>query len=142
VNPLILVDTNVLVALVDPRDPCRQRVLADQKTLAGQRLALTSVVLSEAGFFLRHPVARAKLRTIIQELEMLVYPLPDEAGLWSELFDWVQKYHAHAPDFVDAFLVILTSRDRKLKVWTYDSEFWTIWRRPDGSAIPLAVKPK
>jgi hypothetical protein len=25
------------------------------------------------------------------------------------------------------------------KLWTYDSEFRVVWRRPDGSRIPMAV---
>jgi len=53
---------------------------------------------------------------------------------------WLRRYKDHRPDFTDAYLVNATLLDRKLSVWTYDSEFSTIWRRPDGSAVPLAVK--
>ena len=35
---------------------------------------------------------------------------------------------------------VLCGRDKALKVWTYDGEFRTTWRRPDGTAIPLATK--
>ncbi len=34
----------------------------------------------------------------------------------------------------------LENSDRRLKVWTYDREFHSAWRRPDGSAIPLAIR--
>jgi hypothetical protein len=27
-----------------------------------------------------------------------------------------------------------------MKVWTYDREFLTLWRRRDGTAIPLATR--
>jgi hypothetical protein len=36
-------------------------------------------------------------------------------------------------------LAVLSGRDQHLKVWTYDREFRTAWRRPDGTAIPMAV---
>lgn len=56
------------------------------------------------------------------------------------MFEWLTKYAEREPDWADACLAVLSGRDSKLKVWTYDSEFRTIWRRPDGSAIPMAVK--
>jgi len=33
---------------------------------------------------------------------------------------------------------VLASRDRRVRVWTYDDEFVTVWRRLDGSRVPLA----
>ncbi len=104
-------------------------------------LLLTSVVLSEACFFLSEPFQRALLRRTIATLGIKACSIPDEDDFWQELFDWLDKYSDHAPDAADGFLVVLSHRNRKLRIWTYDSEFWTIWRRPDGSRIPLAVRP-
>jgi hypothetical protein len=33
-----------------------------------------------------------------------------------------------------------SERDTRLTVWTYDREFRTTWRRPNGTVIPMAVK--
>ncbi|MGH9253776.1 MAG: hypothetical protein ACRD3C_04320, partial [Vicinamibacterales bacterium] len=37
-------------------------------------------------------------------------------------------------------IAVLCGRDARLKVWTYDREFRTTWRKPDGRAIPMAVR--
>ena len=39
----------------------------------------------------------------------------------------------------DAYLAVVSGIERRFKVWTYDSEFRTTWRRADGTRIPLAV---
>ena len=39
-------------------------------------------------------------------------------------------YADHEPDWADACLAVLSGRDHDLKVWTYDREFRTTWRRP------------
>jgi hypothetical protein len=56
------------------------------------------------------------------------------------VFDWMEKYADHEPDWTDGCLAVLCGRDRSLKVWTCDTEFRSIWRRPDGSTVPLAVR--
>jgi hypothetical protein len=53
---------------------------------------------------------------------------------------WLLEHADHHPDWTDACLAVLSGRDSTLQVWTYDREFRATWRRPDGSAIPLAVK--
>ena len=136
---MILIDTNVLVALVDPRDPLRERVLADYEKLKRPQFLLPSVVLAECGYILKYPFLRKKLRALLKELLIEPYALSEEARLWDDIFDWLAKYGEHRPDMTDAFLVILAHRDRSLKIWTYDSEFWEIWRLPDGRAVPLAA---
>ena len=55
------------------------------------------------------------------------------------MFEWLLKYGDHDPDWADGCLAVLSERDSSVKVWTYDREFRTTWRRPNGSAIPLAV---
>jgi len=66
--------------------------------------------------------------------------IEDTQSLWNEIFDWLAKYREHEPDWADGYLAVLCSRNRKYKVWTYDIEFRTLWRRTNGSAIPLAIR--
>ena len=39
----------------------------------------------------------------------------------------------------DAYLAVVSGKRKGSKVWTYDREFRTTWRRPDGTRIPLAA---
>lgn len=96
-------------------------------------------VLTEACFLLAHPVQRQRLRRFLSEFEVVPLVTDDEPGLWGDAFDWLARYEEHEPDWADAYLVVLSSRDPRLKVWTYDAEFRSTWRRPDGSRVPLAV---
>jgi hypothetical protein len=71
--------------------------------------------------------------------ELRIAPLSTDAGAWFEVLGWLLKYADHEPDWADGCIAVLCGRDRRLKVWTYDREFRTTWRRPDGTAIPMAV---
>jgi len=76
---------------------------------------------------------------VLDELRIVPLPGTDDAGFWFEVFAWLLKYADHEPDWADGCIAVLCGRDRTLKVWTYDREFRTTWRRPDGTAIPMAV---
>jgi predicted nucleic acid-binding protein len=76
---------------------------------------------------------------LLRDLALQPLPLTHERAFWMEVLDWLAKDADHEPDWADACLAVLSGRDRKLKIWTYDREFQTTWRRPDGTAIPLAV---
>jgi predicted nucleic acid-binding protein len=65
-----------------------------------------------------------------------------EPPWWKEVFDWLDRYAEHEPDFADAQLAVISGRNRTDRVWTYDREFRDIWRRPDGSKIPVLGNPK
>jgi predicted nucleic acid-binding protein len=67
-------------------------------------------------------------------------PLTYERDFWLDVLDWLAKYADHEPDWADACLAVLSGRDKELKVWTYDREFRTTWRRPNGTIIPMAVR--
>ena len=49
------------------------------------------------------------------------------------------RYRDHDPDWADGYLAVVSGKRKGSKVWTYDREFRTTWRRPDGTRIPLAV---
>jgi len=76
----------------------------------------------------------------LHDLSVQPLPVAHERDLWFEVLDWLVKHADHEPDWADGCLAVLSGRDKDLKVWTYDREFRTTWRRPNGTAIPLAVK--
>jgi predicted nucleic acid-binding protein len=136
---VILIDTGPLVALCDPRDRLHAEALKDLGTLGREQLVTCEPVIVEACFHLPHLMQRRRLRALVDELD--VAPLLTHGRAFQDdVFEWLEKYADHEPDWADACVVALSARDRRLKVWTYDREFRTTWRRPDRTAIPLAVR--
>ncbi len=139
---MILFDTSPLVALCDARDSKHAPALNHLESLAAEEFAICEAVLTETCFHLPHASQRYRLRAILHELSIEPLPATPERAFWLEVFDWLAKYADHEPDWADGCLAVLSGRDRDLKVWTYDREFWTTWRRPDGTTIPMAVRSK
>ncbi len=137
---MILIDTAPLVALCDPRDSKHPTARKQVEVLARNQLVLCEAVLTEACFHLPHRSQRLRLRALLEGLHVQPLAVTGDRVFWSEAFDWLAKYAEHEPDWADACLAVLSGRDEGLKVWTYDREFKTTWRRPNGTAIPLAVK--
>jgi predicted nucleic acid-binding protein len=137
---MILIDTTPLVALCDPRDSLNKTALRHLKVLAKSEFAVCEPVLYEVCFHLDAPAQRRRLQQTLERLDVSPISVDDAQTLWKEVFDWLDQYRDHEPDWADAYLAVLCGRDRKYKVWTYDSEFRTIWRKPDGSPIPMAVR--
>ena len=52
----------------------------------------------------------------------------------------MERYQEHGPDLADAQLVALAGTATSFRVWSYDKEFWTVWRRTDGTRVPIAVR--
>jgi hypothetical protein len=96
-------------------------------------------VLTEACVLLPHGVQRGRLRLFLAEFSVAAYRSEDESQLWLEVFDWLLRYEEHDPDWADGYLAVVSGRERGLRLWTYDREFRTTWRRPDGTRVPLAV---
>jgi hypothetical protein len=113
--------------------------LQDLEALAPVRLGVCEAVLMEACFHLAIGAQRQRLRAVLDQLHIAAAPPTDDRGFWLEVLDWLSKYADHEPDWADGCLAVLSGRDANLKVWTYDREFRTTWRRPDGTAIPMAV---
>ena len=137
---MILIDTTPLVALCDPRDSLNKIALNHLKILAKTQLAICEPVLTEACFHLYAPSQRIRLQRTLEGLHVLPVPVDDPHSLWTDVFDWLNKYAEHEPDWADGYLAVLCGRNREYKVWTYDAEFRTIWRKPNGRTIPMAVK--
>lgn len=136
---MILVDTTPLVALCDRRDSYHEQAVHHLRHLSDSTFGTCEAVLVETFFHLAHEAQRLRLRALLDEL--VVVPLPPEPtrGYCNEVFEWLAKYAEHEPDWTDGCLAVLCGRDAAAKVWTYDSEFSTTWRRPDGTPFPLAV---
>jgi predicted nucleic acid-binding protein len=137
---VILVDTTPLVALCDPRDALHASALGDLDRLAQRALFVCAPVITEACFLLAQTVQRRRLERLLAELEIRPFPIDDEAGVWADVFRWLEKYEEHDPDWADGYLAVVSGLDRKARVWTYDAAYRTTWRRLDGTRIPLAVR--
>ena len=134
---MILIDANPLIALADSNDELYEKALSDLKRLQRQPFFSTSTVLLEAFFAIPDTHGRKKLQQIIEGLH--IQPVSQHPNLWNEIFQWLAKYADHRPDWTDGHLAVLCGRQKRFRVWSYDQEFRKIWRRPDGSRIPLAV---
>lgn len=137
---MILVDTTPLVALCDPRDSLHGKALSDLDRVAKRGLVLSEPVLTEACFLLSTPSQRARLERLILELGMTPLAVDDAEELRTDVFRWLSRYAEHEPDWADGYLAVVSGRLRDARVWTYDREFRTTWRRPGGTRIPLAVR--
>lgn len=138
---MIFVDTTPLVALCDPRDRHHARAVKEIDRLAGRGgLFLCEPHLTEACFLLPRPSMRARLERVIVELSMRTWTPADADELRREVFAWLARYAEHEPDWADGWLAVASGRESSAKVWTYDSEFRTTWRRPDGTKIPMAIR--
>ena len=137
---MILIDTTPLVAVCDARDSRHRIALKHLESLAPDEFAVCDAVLTEACFHLPHRNQRLRLRALLGDLSMQPIPAMYEHDFFLEVLDWLTKYADHEPDWADASLAVLSGRDKNLKVWTYDREFRTTWRRPNGTVIPLAVR--
>lgn len=137
---MILIDTTPLVALCDARDSKHRMALKQLDSLAAEEFAVCDAVLTEACFHLPHRNQRQRLRALLHDLSVQAIPFMYERDFFLEVLDWLIKYADHEPDWADACLAILSAGDKDLKVWTYDREFRTTWRRPNGTVIPLALR--
>lgn len=137
---IIFIDTNVLLALVRSVDPMHPIAVRDLDRLRKNELVVTTAVLVESVHFMRRADQRARLRDYTAMFNIGCSPCDDTPTIRHDVFIWMGKYADHAPDYADAHLCVISQYVAKSKVWTYDSEFYHVWRRPDGSAVPMAVK--
>lgn len=137
---MILIDTTPLVALCDAGDAKHRTAVSHLDSLMTHEFTVCDAVLTETCFHLRHRTGRLRLRALFDELGVQPVAVTDERAFWLEVLDWLAKNAEHEPDWADGCLAVLCGRDKTLKVWTYDREFRTTWRRPNGTTIPLAVR--
>jgi predicted nucleic acid-binding protein len=136
----ILIDTTPLVALCDARDEKHRVAVKHLESLGSSEFAVCDAVLTETCFHLPYRSQRQRLRALLDDLAVQPVPATNESGFWLDVLDWLTKYADHEPDWSDGCLAVLSGRDKDVIVWTYDREFRTTWRRPNGTVIPLAVR--
>jgi predicted nucleic acid-binding protein len=136
---MILVDTTPLVALCDARDSQHVIAVKQLEKLASAEFCTCEAVLMESCFHLPYGPQRQRLHALLDALAISSLAGPCDRGFWSDVLTWLRKYAEHEPDWADACIAVLCGHDRRLQVWTYDREFHTTWRRPDGTVIPLAI---
>jgi predicted nucleic acid-binding protein len=124
--------------MCDARDTKHRLAVRQLESLAAHPFVTCDAVLTEACFHLPHRSQRLRLQALLVELDVDPMPTIVDADFWSGAFAWLTKYSDHQPDWADACLAVLSGRDRQIRIWTYDRDFRTTWRRPDGTAIPLA----
>lgn len=137
---MILLDANPLIALADVRDHLHEQVESDLAELGKEDLYLPGPVLSEVLFVLRHDAHRVRIHQFIDDLGIRPWVSNDEQSLWPQVFAWLRRYADHSPDWADGYLAVISQLEPGFKIWTYDEEFRTIWRRPNGTKIPMVVK--
>ncbi len=136
---MTLIDTNVILNLLHRDARERQRTQRDITGIRDTDFGITAFVLSEVCSFLCSAREYVALETLLLGLN-IKHVESEQFVTAQDVLKWMQKYASHRPDFADAHLVLLCSKLPKCRVWTYDQEFVTQWRRPDGSAVPMAVK--
>lgn len=136
---MILIDTGPLVALCDARDGKHRLAVKHLESLAANVFGTCDAVLAEACFHLQHGSQRQRLRGLLRQLDVERVLADLDASFWADTMEWIEQYAEHETDWADACLAVLSGGDRRIRVWTYDREFRTVWRRPNGTAIPMAV---
>lgn len=137
---MILLDSGPIMALLDERDTLNRRAVGQLKRARGKELYACAPVLTEVAFALPGRHHRRRLAEFLGRFEVRAAAVGREETAWREVLDWLDRYADHDPDLADGWLAVLSQRERRFRVWTFDREFRAIWRRPDGSAIPLAFE--
>lgn len=107
---MIVIDTNVLVALAEPRDQLNARALADLPRIIGPT-TLTQAVLTEAISLVTGRAPRARLQAWINLLD------PDPCP-WNQIANFARKF---SPGSSDMLITILTGPTQSLRSWPGDS---------------------
>ncbi len=136
---MTLVDSNVLLSLLHRDARERETAERDITRIKDVDFGVTSFVISEVSSFLYSAREFRALQLLLGRLRV-THVQSEQYVSVEAVLAWMQKYAPHRPDFADAHLVLLSATLARSRVWTYDTEFRTVWRRPDGSAVPMAVK--
>jgi predicted nucleic acid-binding protein len=136
---IILIDTNVFLALVREQDPLGPQAISDGQKFSRDTFLTVPATLVEVCHMVTNRKGRLRFSELLTELRVQICTDVERDRI-ADVFSWLDQYAEHRPDWADACLVIASSFLPHSKIWTYDSEFITIWRRPDGSRIPLAVR--
>lgn len=136
---MILIDTNVILALLDRSDNNHSAAREQAPAMRDSGVLLVLPVLAEVTHFLGAAHLYNRFDDLLEALDAR-YEQTEHLLDHEETLRWLKRYASHKPDYADAHLVMLTAKRKKWRVWSFDTEFKNIWRRPDGSAVPMAGK--
>jgi uncharacterized protein len=136
---VILLDTGVMIAMLDRQDPDHQRCVSALQNLPKEPLLTTWCCLTEAMWFLGklggvHAQNNLWNLVLAQRIGLHVSS-PDEAQYRHKLMG---KYHDLPMDIADASLVVVAQHLRLRKILTLDKDFF-VYRLEGGSAFQTLV---
>jgi uncharacterized protein len=128
----MLVDTGVLIALLDRRDPNHQRCIAAAQQLPNAPLTTTWCCLTEAMYFMGKLggfTAQQGLWTLLLSKRILLRT-PTE----TRMAELMEKFQDTPMDLADASLVALAEELGTTQIFTLDSDFH-VYRTSRGEAF-------
>jgi uncharacterized protein len=128
----MLVDTGVLIALLDRRDPNHQRCVTAAQQLPNAPLITTWCCLTEAMYFMGKIggfTAQQGLWTLLLSKRILLQT-PKE----TRMAELMEKYQDTPMDLADASLVALAEKLETTQIFTLDSDFF-VYRTSRGEAF-------
>jgi uncharacterized protein len=128
----MLVDTGVLIALLDRRDPNHQRCVTAAQQLPNAPLITTWCCLTEAMYFMGKIggfTAQQGLWTLLLSKRILLQT-PKE----TRMAELMEKYQDTPMDLADASLVALAEKLETTQILTLDSDFY-VYRTSRGEAF-------
>jgi uncharacterized protein len=128
----MLVDTGVLIALLDRRDPNHQRCIAAAQQLPNAPLTTTWCCLTEAMYFMGKIggfTAQQGLWTLLLSGRILLRT-PTE----TRIAELMEKFQDTPMDLADASLVALAEELETTQIFTLDSDFY-VYRTSRGEAF-------
>ena len=133
-----LVDTGVIVALLDRSERCHARCVTLMKDL-DRPLVTCEAVIAESCYLLRALPGAAE--TILENVERGVFQIPFQlTRAAATVHNILRKYRDLAPDFADACLIQLADELDTGDILTLDGDFQSYrWRRnrPFNLLVPL-----
>lgn len=123
---MIIIDTGVIVALLDKDDQFHAWAVSQLKELAVP-FHTCEAVLAEAFFLLsRVTHGTSKLIELLRRLNVILIENEFESASES-IFNLMDKYRNIPANFADAYLIQMAEKNKKSKIWTVDKHF-TIYR--------------
>ncbi len=132
---MILIDSGVMIALLDRQDPDHLRCVTKLKSLPNEPLLTTWCCCTEAMYFLGKIggiIAQNKLWTLLLTNRIQLHWLTLEAA--NQMKTLMDKYHDLPMDLADASLVVAAQELSLRKVLTLDKDFF-VYRLANGSTF-------
>ncbi len=128
----MLIDSGVLIALLDRKDPNHQRCVTAAKQLPNTPLITTWCCLTETMYFMGKIggfTAQQGLWTLLLS-KRIVLKTPNE----TRMAELMATYQDTPMDLADASLVVLAEELEITKIFTLDSDFY-VYRTSRGQAF-------